>query len=117
MLKQPMIPDDGAAVALAALNALVRERRGRGLDLDSLLALRHLSRLYSFQCGGIGCIAQAIELESRATELYAESCKASPELDVLERRVDQLLGQMHTTLARSRPARRNAIAEYSGRRQ
>jgi hypothetical protein len=100
-----MIPDDGAAVALAALNALVRERRGRGFDLDSLLAVRHLSRLYSFQCGGVGCTAQAIELESRAKELYAESAAASPELAFLERRVDKLLGQMHTTLTRSRPAR------------
>jgi hypothetical protein len=69
MLKHTTIPADGAAEALVALNALVRERRGRGLDLDALLALRHLSRVYSFQCGG--GTAQAIELENCAAELYA----------------------------------------------
>jgi hypothetical protein len=97
MFNHTTTPADGAAAALAALNALVREKRGRGLDLDSLLALRHLSRLYSFRCGGVG-IAPAIELESRAAELHAESCKASPELAFLERRVDKLLGQMHAAL-------------------
>lgn len=93
-----MTPGD----AHAALVTLLHERRGRGLDLRSLLDLRHLSRLYSLRCREPASIAQAVELESRAAELYAESRNAAPEFTFLERRIAKLLGQMQAAIERVR---------------
>jgi hypothetical protein len=94
-------PQAEAIAAHAALVALMRERRGRGLDLEALLAVRHLSRVYSFRCGGADCAEQAIELETRASELHAETRRAASEqITFLERRIDKLLGEIEASILR-----------------
>jgi hypothetical protein len=95
---------DALAEALAAhaeLVALMRARRGRGLDLEALLAVRHLSRVYSFRCAEAACAERAIELETRAAELHAETRRgAAEQVAFLERRIDKLLGEIHAAIAR-----------------
>jgi len=90
-----------AAAAHADLAALMQQRRGLGLDLPSLLTLRHLSRLCSFRCGEPACAERAVELEARAAELYAQGQQPSAEgIAFLERRIRKLLGQIEAYLAR-----------------
>lgn len=89
-----------AAAAHAGLLALMRERRGRGLDLEALLELRHLSRTCAFHCSAPGCAERSMELEQRAKDLYAVTGRQSPgELALLERRIDKLLGQLEAGFA------------------
>ena len=93
----------GLAEAVEAhlqLVALMNERRGRGLDVQSLLALRHLSRTCSFRCPEAASMELTVALEDRAAELYAESIKERPELEFLERRIDKLLGALQAVIAR-----------------
>jgi len=90
-----------AAAALAQLVELMQARRGLGLDLASLLTLRHLSRMWSFRCGASAGTQQSMELESRADELHAETRKgARDEIAFLEWRIDRVLGEMEASLAR-----------------
>lgn len=101
---QPTVQDPAraeAAAAYAQLVELMRARRGLGLDLPSLLTLRHLSRMWSFRCGAPAGTQQSMELESRADELHAETRKgSSDEIAFLEWRIDRVLGEMHASLAR-----------------
>ena len=95
-----------AAAALAQLVELMQARRGLGLDLPSLLTLRHLSRMWSFRCGAPAGTQQSMELESRADELHAETRKgSSDEIAFLEWCIERVLGEMQATLAR--PAARS----------
>ena len=91
-----------AAQAHAALLALMSERRGRGLDLASLLTLRHLSRVCSWSCGQPACLERSLQLEGRAQELYAQSGAAgAEEIAYLERRILKLLGELEFCLRSS----------------
>ena len=94
-----------AAQACAALLALVEERRGRGLDLPSLLTLRHLSRTCSWSCGRPVCLSRSIALEACAEELYVQGSDASAEqIAALERRMLKLLGEIKFCLGRGAAA-------------
>jgi hypothetical protein len=90
--------------AHAGLVALMRARRGRGLDLEALLELRHLSRTYSFRRGERCCADRSIDLETRAAELYAATRRGDAEqMTFVERRIDKLLGEIDACVARRAP--------------
>jgi hypothetical protein len=90
-----------AAAAHAQLVELMQARRGLGLDLPSLLTLRHLSRMWSFRCAAPACTQQSIELESRADELHAQTCRGSrDDVAFLEWRITRVLGEMQAALER-----------------
>jgi hypothetical protein len=87
-----------ARAAHAGIDRLLRERRGRGLELAHLLEVRHLSRIHSFRMPQSA--PQALALEDAAAELHATGAAASPlHVERLERRLGKLLGEMEALLA------------------
>jgi hypothetical protein len=91
-----------ASAAYAELVELMRSRRGRGLDLETLLTVRHLSRMYSFRCGEPRCTERSVELEGCASELHAETRREAAErIAHLEWRIGRLLAEIEGCLERS----------------
>jgi hypothetical protein len=87
-----------ARAARAGIDRLLRERRGRGLELAHLLEVRHLSRVHSFRVPESA--PQALALEDAAAELHSTGTAASQQhLERLERRLAKLLGEMEALLA------------------
>jgi hypothetical protein len=91
-----------AAAAQAEIVRVLLAPRDGGLDLDGLLAVRHLSRVCSFRCPGLIDDAQVWELERLAGELYATGRKTRPTVRAfLERSLGRVLGEMQASLARA----------------
>ena len=90
-----------AAAAHAQMVELLQSREGRGFDLESLLQMRHLSRMFSLWCGSLADEADAHELESQAGQLLCEpSARPASEIAYAEQRLKKVLAAMAGRLRR-----------------